>query len=228
MSTPVDALPTHKTNDLWSWIMIALSFLFLVAYSALVLEPNMPAPLRSFFILLLVAVWAIFIVAYVIAFIQAKQGWRFISKHWLMSLSILVPVVRPFLLLNSLNQLEYFRRRTGNALRVRIVISAVSFAALFIYVISLTVLRFERDAPGANILSFGDAIWWAFVTIATVGYGDMYPVTVPGRFFAVILMMGGVFIVGIASALVVSYITEHTARALKAHKVDDSSKNAAE
>ena len=39
----------------------------------------------------------------------------------------------------------------------------------------------ERDAPGANITSFGEAIWWAVVTLATVGYGDTYPVTVPGR-----------------------------------------------
>ena len=89
---------------------------------------------------------------------------------------------------------------------------------MFIYVIALTELRLERYAPGANITSFGDAIWWAFVTIATVGYGDYYPVTVPGRFFAVVLMLGGIGIVGTASALVVSYLNEHTQRAIRAHE----------
>ena len=49
-----------------------------------------------------------------------------------------------------------------------------------------------RRARGANIENFGDAVWWAFVTITTVGYGDFYPVTVGGRFAAVLLMCGGV------------------------------------
>ena len=57
---------------------------------------------------------------------------------------------------------------------------------------ALGVLDAERASPDANIVTFGDAIWWAFVTITTVGYGDYYPVTTPGRVVAVLLMAGGV------------------------------------
>ncbi|MEN9620139.1 MAG: hypothetical protein RL499_332, partial [Actinomycetota bacterium] len=72
----------------------------------------------------------------------------------------------------------------------------------------LAMLQAERNAPDATITTFGDALWWALVTITTVGYGDTYPVTGVGRFLAVLLMAGGLVIIGTASAIVVSYITE--------------------
>jgi voltage-gated potassium channel len=50
----------------------------------------------------------------------------------------------------------------------------------------------EHGHPGANITNLGDALWWAVVTIATVGYGDYYPVTAVGRVIAVFVMLGGI------------------------------------
>ncbi|WP_237358201.1 potassium channel family protein [Rathayibacter tritici] len=57
---------------------------------------------------------------------------------------------------------------------------------------SLAVLDAERDTPGALITTFDQALWWAFVTITTVGYGDLYPVTGTGRFIAAGIMLGGI------------------------------------
>lgn len=218
MTNDVDPLDSSETSNWWAWMMIVFSIVFLVGYSVLVLDPALPALTITIISIVMVAIWLLFIVEFVLAYRRARTGWKFVSKHWLVSLSLLLPVVRPFLLLRYINQLPYFKKRSGTSVRLKISITALSFAALFIYMLALTVLRFERDAPGANIQSFGDAIWWAFVTIATVGYGDYYPVTVPGRFFAVILMMGGVAIVGTASALVVSYLGEQTKQAIQAHR----------
>lgn len=58
------------------------------------------------------------------------------------------------------------------------------------------VLMAERGAPGANINSASDAMWWVYVTITTVGYGDRYPVTNAGRLVGVMVMTAGVCLVG--------------------------------
>lgn len=74
-------------------------------------------------------------------------------------------------------------------------------SALYILVLMVTliiesgavlVLQAERVSPDANILSAGDAIWWAYVTITTVGYGDRFPVTVPGRMVGIMVLTTGV------------------------------------
>lgn len=64
---------------------------------------------------------------------------------------------------------------------------------------ALAVLNFEQEAEGATIKEAGDAIWWAFITITTVGYGDFYPVTPGGRMVAIVLMVSGVGFFGVIS-----------------------------
>ena len=61
---------------------------------------------------------------------------------------------------------------------------------------SLTMLRVEQDAPGANITTASDAIWYTIVTISTVGYGDQYPVTDAGRIIGSGIIVLGVGIFG--------------------------------
>ncbi len=53
-------------------------------------------------------------------------------------------------------------------------------------------LRFEENAPGANITTAGDALWWGYVTATTVGYGDQFPVTTGGRIVGVGMLTVGV------------------------------------
>jgi voltage-gated potassium channel len=74
-------------------------------------------------------------------------------------------------------------------------------------------LAFEQHAPGANIHNFGDALWWAVVTVTTVGYGDKYPVSAGGRGVAVVLMLTGIGLVGVLSATVASYFVGQRAEA---------------
>ncbi len=68
---------------------------------------------------------------------------------------------------------------------------------LFLLVMLLTVastliIAVEATDPSANITSTGDALWWAFVTVSTVGYGDYYPVTTVGKIIATVVIICGV------------------------------------
>ena len=55
----------------------------------------------------------------------------------------------------------------------------------------------NRNAPSANIQTASDAVWYTIVTITTVGYGDKYPVTNPGRIVGVLIMIVGVGLFGV-------------------------------
>ncbi|MFN8621445.1 MAG: ion transporter [Chloroflexota bacterium] len=82
---------------------------------------------------------------------------------------------------------------------------AFVLTALMIIVVlsisSVLVLQFELASPEANITTGGDAIWWAIVTITTVGYGDHYPVTPLGRIDGVFVMFAGIGVIGALASL---------------------------
>ena len=79
-------------------------------------------------------------------------------------------------------------------------------AMIVLTVTSVLVLQFESRSPDANITSGGDALWWAIVTITTVGYGDRYPVTTAGRVTAVFVMLAGVGIIGALASILASIL----------------------
>jgi voltage-gated potassium channel len=84
-------------------------------------------------------------------------------------------------------------------------------AAGLLFLGAWLVLLFERNAPGSNIHSYHDALWWAVVTVTTVGYGDRFPVTEGGRAVAVVLMFVGIGLIGTLTATVASFfVAEHT------------------
>lgn len=190
--------------------LAVLGVLFLIAYSAYVLVVDPPDVLFAAILLVGLVSWVAFAVDMVARVVLTERGrrLRFIVTHPLDVLALFVPMFRALRVAGLLRHVPFLTGRSGAAVRGSVIAHALVYAVVYVYVISLATLQVERTAPDATITTFGDAVWWAVVTLATVGYGDTYPVTTTGRFLAVMLMGGGIVIVGTASAIVVSYITE--------------------
>ncbi|MBC8201808.1 MAG: potassium channel family protein [Planctomycetes bacterium] len=85
--------------------------------------------------------------------------------------------------------------------RSTMVVTGFLIAEITIVGCCFAVLYFESQDPNANIKSAADVLWWSVVTMSTVGYGDFYPVTVGGRFMAVLLMFVGIGLFAMMAAL---------------------------
>jgi voltage-gated potassium channel len=79
-------------------------------------------------------------------------------------------------------------------------------ALIVLSVSTVLIVQIESRSTDANITTGGDALWWGFVTITTVGYGDQYPVTALGRATAVIVMFAGVGIIGSLASILASVL----------------------
>jgi voltage-gated potassium channel len=190
-----------------------LGVLFVVAYTVYVLWPDRPHWVTTVLAVILVTTWVIFVVDVIVRISLTPHGrrWHYAWHHPFEVLSAILPVFRALRVIGLLQDIPVLKRHTPTAVRAQFITLALAYASAWVFFLALATLEVERFAPGANIVNFGDAIWWALVTIATVGYGDTYPVTALGRFYAVLLMAGGIAIVGTASATIISYLNERVA-----------------
>ena len=88
--------------------------------------------------------------------------------------------------------------------RVLSVVGATTFAGAY----TIMIVEGSSGSENVSILSFGDALWWSLVTISTVGYGDLYPVTTGGRIVAVFLIVAGVGVCGYIAGFMANLMSE--------------------
>jgi voltage-gated potassium channel len=164
------------------------------------------------------AVWAAFAIEYVVKLYLAVDKRHFIGHHLLDLAMVAVPILRPLRLARLLRiiRLERVVLVLGSGLkRARAILThhGLQFVILAVGVIIFAgaglELYFERHSIGPHAIhNFGDAIWWAVVTVTTVGYGDKVPMTGSGKWVATALMLTGIGLVGALTATIASYFVQ--------------------
>jgi len=163
-------------------------------------------------------VWAAFAVEYTVKLRLAADRWHFVRHHLLDLAMVAVPILRPLRLarLFRLVRLSRVVLVLGGGLKraralfahhglqfVLLAVSAIVFAAAGLEV------YLERHSVGPTAIhDYGSALWWAVVTVTTVGYGDKIPVTGAGRVVATGLMLTGIGLVGALTATIASYFVQ--------------------
>jgi voltage-gated potassium channel len=154
------------------------------------------------------SVWVVFVIDYIASLLTAERRAHWFLHHLPQFLVVALPALRPLRLLRLLSLWNVLQRAATTWVRGRISIYVAGCAAILVYIAALAELEAERGVHGANIEDFPTAIWWAFETITTVGYGDHFPITFEGRAIAVGLMIAGIGVLGIVTATLASWLVE--------------------
>lgn len=185
--------------------LVIISLLFLIAYSWEVIA----SPTGTDFLVLdlvMFATWAVFLADFIITMMLTEKRSRWTPMNILNLVVVVLPVFRTLRVFRVVSLLRVLNRATSLAFRAKVMSYVVSSAALLTYVGALAALDAERLSEGAKILNFGDSLWWAFITITTVGYGDFYPVTMEGRLIAVGLTVAGISLIGLVTATMGTWV----------------------
>lgn len=208
--TGPDASALHRWERATTVPLLVLAVAFALTYVAQVAEGT--EELSPVATVVRAAVYALFVVDYLVRVRLSGAALRYVLTHPLDLLVLLVPLLRPVLiLLAALVRRRSLLRGRRHVVR-RTLLYLVSVSATLVLFVAVAVLVAERDAPGATITDLGDAVWWAMVTVTTVGYGDLAPVTGTGRAFAVLGMLLGIGVLGTVTATISSQLVSAVSR----------------
>jgi len=233
------AAPDHQGGNAYNLFILVLTVvsLLIMVLMWLPFSPETIVLLRAYDNVICV----IFLIDFALTLRRArsKRTYFFKERGWLDLLGS-IPAIRGaeavgFLRLARLSRLGRISRLLrgqnrqqilGDVLRNRAQYAGIITAMLALLVIgsaSIVVLNAESGSPTANIETGGDALWWAIVTVTTVGYGDRFPTTPVGRTAATFVMIMGVGIIGSLASIMASMLVGSAAPESEAAADDKSS-----
>ncbi|MEO0049010.1 MAG: hypothetical protein RL556_342 [Actinomycetota bacterium] len=157
-----------------------------------------------------ITIWVIFLIDFSYRLVYHYDKKQFLRSNVIEILALLLPAFRFLRMFRVITALGFLARVMQNQ-QGRIAIYLSVMMPMLLIGGAIGVLEAEHGAAGANILTFRDAIWWAGVTLFTVGFGDNYPVTDEGRIIAFVLMLSGWALLSVMTAAFASYFARQAA-----------------
>ena len=213
---------TPRESNAYSIFMLVLTVLSLVIMVLLLLPLNAPTleVLRVYDNLICIVFLVDFAVNLAASnpkreYFIGRRGWLdligsvpsfgFFPISGLLRLARISRLARVTRILRGSNRQELVADVIQNRGQYAVFITVLS-AFIVLSVSTILIIQFESRSPDANITTGGDALWWGFVTITTVGYGDQFPVTTLGRLVGVFVMFAGVGIIGSLASILASLL----------------------
>ena len=221
-----DAMPDTNVNP-WQIVMLFLSVYVLAALAAETFF-SLPTEVRKLLHYADTFVCFVFLADFISNLIQAKSRLAYMRWGWIDLISS-IPYVsflrwgRIVRIVRILRVLRAFRsaKLLFNYLftnRTKGILASVATLSFILIVFSSIAILNVEVGEGVNITNAEDALWWSFVTITTVGYGDFYPVTGAGRLIAALLMTAGIGLFGAFTAYIASLFLEQADKKQEDHQ----------
>jgi voltage-gated potassium channel len=217
--------------------MIAFSILA-IGFETL---PDLPPLWRNLLFGAEAIVVFLFTIEYLLRIVTAAKPLGYIFSFWgLIDLASFLPfylaagldtrALRVFRLLRLLRLLKLVRysvaaariARAFRLVRDELIVFYV-LAFLILYLCAIGIYFFEHDAQPEKFSSVFAAMWWAGITLTTVGYGDVYPITVGGRIFTVLILVLAFGVVAVPTGLFSSALSR-----VRAAEEEESGKDGGE
>lgn len=206
---------------------LIIQFLIIVSIISFSIEtlPNLSENTRLLLWYLEVFTVSVFTIEYLLRLIVADRKLKFIfSFYGIIDLMAILPfyistgidlrsirIFRFFRLARSFKLFRYnkaIQRFSTAFLMIKEELTLFLFATAFLlYFSAVGIYYFENPAQPEQFQSIFDSLWWAVATLTTVGYGDVYPVTVGGKIFTFFVLIIGLGIVAVPAGLIASALT---------------------
>jgi voltage-gated potassium channel len=217
-----------KSGLIFDLIVQALIVMSLIVFSIETI-PNMDHTVVDLLGVLELAIVAIFSIEYLLRILVSQDKKRFIFSMWgVIDLLAILPfylfflglefdlvMLRAFRLIRLTRLLKLARynkamARLGLAMKIAREDLLVSLGAtcIMLFVASFGIYQFENSVQPDRFGSVFDSLWWALSTLTTVGYGDVYPMTLGGKVFTGLVLMIGLGIVALPAGIIASSLTE--------------------
>jgi len=220
-------LKSEVLIEVFMAVLAVLSIVLIVAEYVVTLTPEQ---LNLIYIVDL-GVCLVFAVDFTYRTFKAEDRMGFLKSYWFEVLAMLpaylfglleteiffgaiarslrtIRVLRVLRILALAARLKRFTSVASSIIQRSHLIYLFTYSIIIILIGGLGAYIVESRIPGSPIKSIGDAIWWSFATVTTVGYGDIVPATMEGRILGVILMFVGISFIGVFISSLGATLTE--------------------